>query len=90
MPVAFARGDDHRVTGVEVLDDAPLLLNAHATLDDEEPLGTGVSMPVRSRTVRECHAVHAYWNAGLIVGQTLDRCTAEERSRINRAGRRLT
>ena len=90
MPMTFARCDDDGVAGSEILDVATIRLHAHTAFDDEEPLRSGVRVPVRSCSVRECHAVHADRNAGLVVGQALDRCLSEEGCRIDGADRRVT
>src|SRR4030095_8256766 len=72
VPVTFTRGDGHGVAGFEIVEIAPIHLNANPPLDDEEPLRARVLVPVRSSTVGECHPVHADWNAGLVTGVTLD------------------
>ena len=88
--MTFTRRNDDSVAGVEILGVAALHLNAHPALDDEEPLRTGVPVPVGSCTVRERHPVHAHRNTGLVMGQALNRRLAEERCRIDRADRRVT
>ena len=90
MPVTFARGHDDGIAGFEILGVAALGLNAHPALDDEEPLWTGVPVPVRSCTVRECHPVHADRHTGLVMGQALNRRAADEGRRIDRADRLVT
>ena len=90
MPVTFTRRDDDGVAGFEIQGVGTLHLNAHPALDHEQPLRTGVRVPVRSRAIRECHAVHAHWNGGLVMGEALNRCLPEEGCRIDRADRRVT
>ena len=90
MPVTLARGYGDGVARFEILRVGALRLNAHPALDDEEPLRTGVPVPVRSSAVRECHPVHADRNAGLVMGQTLNRGLAEESCRIDWPDWRVT
>src|SRR4026207_1863112 len=89
-PVTFTRGDDHSIAGFEIVVSATLRLNAHAALDDEEPLRAGVPVPIRSPAVGERHAVDADWNTGVVMGQTLNRRAAEKSRRIDRIDRRAT
>ena len=90
VPVTFTRGHDDGVPGFEIVGIATIYLYANPPLDDEEPLRAGVPVPVRSSTVGECHSVHADWNAGLVMGQTLDRRPAEKGRRIDRTDWRVT
>ena len=90
MPMTFTRRDDDGVAGLEILGVTALYLNAHPALDHEEPLRTGVRVPVRSCTSGECHAVHAHRNAGVVMGQALDCCPTEESCRIDGADGRVT
>jgi len=86
----FSRSDDNGITGSKILRTVTLCLNTHTALDHEEPLWAGVAVPVRSRTVRECNAIHANWNAGLVMGQALHRRAPDEGCRIDRTDRRAT
>ena len=90
MPVTFTRGHNDSVPRFEIVEIATIHLYTNPPLDDEEPLRAGVLVPVRSSTVRECHPVHADWNAGRVMGQTLDRRPAEKGRRINRTDWRVT
>ena len=90
VPVTLTRSDDHGVAGFEIVVTATLPVNAHAALDDKEPLRTGMRVPVGSPAVGECHTVHADGNAGFVMGQPLDRRPAEEGCRIDRGDRRVT
>ena len=90
MPMPFARNNDNRIAGFEILRGTAVYLNTHPSLDDEEPLRTGVLVPVRSSPVREFHPVHADGNASLIMCQSLNRGTAEEGCRIDWSDRRGT
>jgi hypothetical protein len=49
--VTFARGNDDGIAGFEILCGGALRLNAYSAREDEEPLRTGVFVPVRSCTV---------------------------------------
>jgi len=90
VPVTFPRAHDNGVAGFEIVAVAAVRLNAHAALDDKEPLRTGVPMPVRSSTVGECDPIHADRNAGLVMSQALDRRLADEGRRIHGTDRRVT
>ena len=90
MPMTFAGCDDNGITSFQILSGAAVRLDAHAALDNEKPLRTRVLVPVRSRTIRKRHAVHAHRNAGVVMSQPLHRRAAEEGGRIDRADRRVT
>jgi len=89
VPVAFTWGHDDGITGLEILTVAALGLNTDPALNDEEPLRTGVCVPIRSCTVRECHSIHTNRNTGVVMSQALNCRAADEGRRINRADRRL-
>jgi hypothetical protein len=90
MPVTLTRGDDDGVAGFEIVAVGTVCLNAHPALDHEEPLRTGVPVPVRSSAVREGDAVHADRNAGCVMGQALNRGLAEEGCRVDCPDWRVT
>ena len=90
VTVTFSRGHNNSVPGFEIVEIATIHLYADPPLDYEEPLRAGVLVPVRSSTVGECHPVHADWNAGRIMGQTLNRRPAEKGCWIDGTDRRVT
>ena len=58
MPVFFSWLDRDRVTRVHVVRRLAPYLHAHAAGNDEQPLRTGMSVPVRARTGIELDVMH--------------------------------
>ena len=58
MPVFFSWLDRDRIARVHIMRRLAPFLHAHAAGDDEQPLRTGMNMPVRARTRIELDVMH--------------------------------
>jgi len=90
MPVTFAWRYNGGVADFEIKYTGALDLQTYPSVDHEEPLRTGVLVPIGSSAVREGHFVDAKRSVGFVMGQALDGQAAERGCRIAGAGHCLT
>src|SRR5260370_5478921 len=71
VPVLLAGVNDDGVTCAYLQRRLAPFLHTHAPLDDEQPLGAGVRVPVRPPTLLELHPINVRRHADIVRRQTL-------------------
>jgi hypothetical protein len=79
---ASRRADRDGVAGDHILDRLAPSLHAHAPFNDEQPLRTGMLVPVGARTGAELDTVHTNRHASVVFGKTLHVRDARKRVRV--------
>ena len=83
MPMFFARRKDDGVAGLHILSRLALPLDANSAVHDEQPLGTGMAVPVGPPAVSETDAVSAHRHSPVVFGEPLNGPGADKRGGID-------